>query len=122
MMRILAIIGICIALYMLYSTLMMVQEISSAHDLSDEIKKEEILSPYRTYAIAGLSCLVVEVLCLFFSNIIGGVLSVGCFVVCANCLYRLFDEQDKADFTKKDSDVLKDFLKNAERDAKNKSK
>lgn len=122
-MAILAIIGIGISLYLIYATFMEVHEAKNKLESEDEVKREEAISLYRTYAIAGICCLVTEIVALLISgNIISGILSFGCFAVCANCLYRLFDDEDTRNITKKDSDVLKDFLKNAEKDAKNKSK
>ena len=94
-----------------------------AEEIVEEEKKEKLLKPLRTFVVTGLAGLILNVIAfLLLPEMIKVVIGFITFVIVASSLYKIFDEIDSFDLSKKDSEILRDFLNDAQKDAKEKSK
>lgn len=124
MIKIISILSLLVSAYLVFLALVRTYNIAGIRqDIIDEDKKEELLAPLRGFVVIGLIGVILNIVSfIFFSDIILAVIGLFTFVACANSLYKIFDEIDKFNMSKKDSEILDDFLKNAAKDAKEKSK
>lgn len=121
---IVCIICIVISGYLVYLSLLRVYNIvKSSENVISKENKEKLLKPIRFFALFGLLGVILGMVSLFFLHgIVQVIIPTAIILFVSTGLNRIFDEIEKFDITKKDSEVLDEFLKEAERDAKEKSK
>lgn len=118
------IICIAISIYLIYLSLLRVYNIAnSSENVVSKDKKEELLKPIRFFVLFGLLGVILGFVSLFLlKGILQVIIPVVIILFVSTGLNRIFDEIEKFTITKKDSEILEEFLEKAERDAKEKSK
>lgn len=92
-------------------------------EILDDRKRKTLIEPLKTMifvAFIGIIMGLISIIVPWF--ILKCILGVIPIIVCGNLLSRLWDELEKFDLSLKESDIVKKFLDNAEKDAIKKSR
>lgn len=133
MLLLVSIISIGFSSYLFYLICTRVYNLSRLdNDILSGPKKDFYIKPLKVSAVISFVCMGLGLLSLILpqikvlSKVIPSisyyVIAIIPILVCANLLYKLFDEMEEFDLTKKDSEILKEFLMKTEKDAREKSK
>lgn len=114
------IICIIVSVYLIYLSSIKAFEISK---MDDDRQEEEELKNIRMFsyvAIAGIFIGIISL--LFFKGVIQVAIPAVIIFIVSTGINRILIEEEKKENVKNDYEILEDFLKEAEKDAKEKSK
>ena len=123
MVIVLTLIAVAFNLYCLYIVLLRMARIKSLpQDLMPKATKKEYVRTLEGYLKIFIGCFLLSFLFVSFKlhgiEFLPPIISV---LIAGNVLYKILDEIDEFDMSKKDSDIIKDFLDKSKKDARKKS-